>query len=337
MVKLLWLLSALLPQLVPNTGIAQSNLATIGAFLPLQGKIICIDPGHGGTALTDAYRVGIGGEREEWINLRVAMLLKEKVEKRGARVVMTRTDDSFIPLADRAKAAKNNHADLFISIHHNATADTTVNFPIIYFHGAASENIASVALGKMVAASLQNNFYKKEVPVSLNSDYTIFPARGASVLRDTYGIPAVLSEASFFTNPGEEQRLTREDYNAAEANAYMLAIESFFQTAVPPIKPLKIPESIAPFKVLEEADRMDKAALDWQRDFNQGLQLMSSSDTATLRRALELFTRSARSFPDSWLAGKCHFYMAELLSKLNEPDAARDERIRFNEFYVNLN
>ena len=40
---------------------------------PLAGRVICIDPGHGGTAESDAYRVGPAGEREEWINLRVAV------------------------------------------------------------------------------------------------------------------------------------------------------------------------------------------------------------------------------------------------------------------------
>lgn len=50
---------------------------------PLKRKIICIDPGHGGTAATDSYRVGPGGEREEWINLRVGLLLQKMLEKKG--------------------------------------------------------------------------------------------------------------------------------------------------------------------------------------------------------------------------------------------------------------
>lgn len=53
---------------------------------PLARKKICIDPGHGGTAATDHYRVGKGGEREEWINLRVALLLKKMLEDKQATV-----------------------------------------------------------------------------------------------------------------------------------------------------------------------------------------------------------------------------------------------------------
>jgi len=303
----------------------------------LRGKIICIDPGHGGTASTDHYRVGRGGEREEWINLRVAQLLKKKLEEKGAEVIMTRTGDTFISLSDRAKIAVTNKADVFISIHHNATADTSVNFPIIYFHGASSENLAGVALGKDVALALQKYFYKKKIPESLNSDYTIFPENGAAVLRDTYGIPAVLAEASFFTNPSEEERLKQEAYNSKEAHAYLMALETFFGRPISVIKPLQIPLNLPSFPVFEEANRMNDIARGWHEDFMDGQKLMNSSDTNVLRKAFNLFSRSAKSFPDSYVARECHSNMAELLEKLNEPEKAKEERIRVREFYVNLN
>ncbi len=127
----------------------------------LRGKIICIDPGHGGTALTDAYRVGPTGEREEWVNLRVALLLKHKLENKGATVILTRENDQSVTLAARAEMAVSAKADVFLSIHHNATADSAVNFPILYFHGSASENLAGVAMGKALADSFKKHFYKK--------------------------------------------------------------------------------------------------------------------------------------------------------------------------------
>ncbi|WP_353722828.1 N-acetylmuramoyl-L-alanine amidase [Dyadobacter sp. 676] len=224
---------------------------------PLKGKIICIDPGHGGTAATDSYRVGPGGEREEWINLRVGLLLQKLLEKKGARVVMTRVEDIQVPLPDRATLAKNRKADLFVSIHHNATADSSVNFPIIYFHGNKSENVASVDFGKELAARLLKYLHKPGTPVSLVSDFTIFADAGASVLRNTYGIPAVLAEASFFTNPSEEQRLKQPEHNRREAMAYLEAVIAFFSKPVAPIaaKNSKVP-AIPPFKVFQEAERM---------------------------------------------------------------------------------
>ncbi|WP_414618177.1 N-acetylmuramoyl-L-alanine amidase family protein [Dyadobacter sp. 32] len=61
------------------------------ASASIRGKVICIDPGHGGTSQTDHYRVGPAGEREEWVNLRVALLLRKILEEKGAKVIMTRT------------------------------------------------------------------------------------------------------------------------------------------------------------------------------------------------------------------------------------------------------
>ncbi len=116
------------------------SACTGGTPDPLADKTIVIDPGHGGTAEYDQYRVGPAGEREEWVNLRVALLLRDKLEARGARVLLTRTEDVEVALDVRARLAVENDADAFVSVHHNATADPDVNFPIVYYHANASEN-----------------------------------------------------------------------------------------------------------------------------------------------------------------------------------------------------
>jgi len=193
----------------------------------LTDKVICIDPGHGGTALTDTFRVGPSGEREDWIDLRVAMKLSTLLKEAGAEVLLTRTTDSGVSLAGRAQLAVDRQADVFISIHHNATADTSVNFLIIYFHGNASENRASVRLAMSLALRLCQKLYHADGPVSVVSDLVIFPSSGTAVLRRSYGIPAIIGEASFFTNPAEERRLKQGDYNRREAEAYLLALHDF--------------------------------------------------------------------------------------------------------------
>jgi TolA-binding protein len=169
------------------------------------------------------------------------------------------------------------------------------------------------------------------------SDYCIFPSAGAGVLRNTYGIPGILAEASFFTNPTEETRLKQENYNEKEAKSYLNALASFFEKPVPVIKPKQIPKAITPFKVFEEADRMNPIALEWRNDFINAEKLMKSNDTNDLRKAYDLFTRSAKSFPDSYLAQKAHFHRAELLKKLNKSSDAAMENKRAQEFYINLN
>lgn len=295
----------------------------------LSGKVICLDAGHGGTAATDTYRVGPTGEREEWINLRVARHLEELLQAEGAEVVMTRTTDTAIGLSERAELARDQGADVFLSVHHNATADSSVNFPIIYYHGNASENPASVRLGELIIRQLRAALFNDSVPVSLVSDHTIFPKSGTAVLRGTYGIPAIIGEATFFTNPTEEQKLKSEAYNLREAEAYRDALREFFAQPLPPVQEKKV--EIPPFAVLQEAERMQPEALAWRENFQQGKDLFAQQDWPA---AYDYFTQSARSFPDSYLAREAHRYRALILEKMDSLNAAAVAQQRVNEYYV---
>ena len=69
-------------------------------------------------------------------------------------------------------------------------------------------------LGRFIGRELAGAMFDGETPVSLVSDFAIFPTRGTGVLRGSYGIPGVISEASFFffTNAAEEDRLKRNSY-----------------------------------------------------------------------------------------------------------------------------
>ena len=80
--------------------------------------LIVLDPGHGGI---DSGTHAPSGEAEKALTLDFATMLRDKLEKTGKyRVVMTRTDDSFVPLADRVRFARSKNAQLFISIHCDA-------------------------------------------------------------------------------------------------------------------------------------------------------------------------------------------------------------------------
>jgi N-acetylmuramoyl-L-alanine amidase len=301
--------------------------------LPLSGKLIVIDPGHGGSAATDSYRQGPTGEREEWIDLRVGVLLKDLLEEKGAKVLLTRTEDVTFPLAARSQMAVDNKADLFVSIHHNATADPAVNFPIIYYHGLASENIASVEFSKHLAKNLTKHMYREKTPVSIVSDFTIFSGQGASVLRGSYGIPGVLAEASFFTNPAEESRLKEKQHNLNEAIAFAEAMETFLTKPIPPILS-KTPSKFPPqFQTLQEAERMSPVARRWMQDYQEAKKLMKNKDKESLQKAYDLFSQSAKSFPDSPVARDCHKNRAVLLRKLGKTEQALQEEIRVREFY----
>jgi len=338
------ILISTLPVLVfcsPGPGAQAQETASAVATQPpaapqsvLEGKTICLDPGHGGTAATDHYRVGPSGEREEWVDLRVALLLRDMLEARGARVLMTRTEDVAVGLQERAALAVENDADVFISIHHNATADPAVNFPIIYFHGNASENRAGVALGRFVATALREALFAGDTPVSLVSDHVIFPGGGTAVLRHSYGIPGIIGEATFFTNPEEEERLKDPDYNRREAEAYLTALEAFFSAPAPPMADKYSTGRLPRFEVFQEAERMSQEAKLWLENYSRALELMEVGTPEARAEAYELFTLSARSFPDSWVARDCHRYRARLLEEMGCGEEAAEARRRVREYYV---
>jgi N-acetylmuramoyl-L-alanine amidase len=89
-----------------------------GAFAPADTRpVIVIDPGHGGPDNGTQW----DGASEKTIVLAFAAALRDRIEKNGKyRVVMTRTDDTFIPLDDRVKFARGQSASLFVSIHADA-------------------------------------------------------------------------------------------------------------------------------------------------------------------------------------------------------------------------
>lgn len=303
---------------------------------PLAGRVVCVDPGHGGTAATDSYRVGPGGEREEWIDLRVATLLREELERRGARVLMTRTEDVPVALSRRAGVAVEGRADLFLSVHHNATADPEVDFPVVYYHGNASENRAGVALGRAVASRVDQALFAGRSMPSLVSDLAIFPGTGAAVLRLSYGIPGVISEASFFTNAAEERRLRDEGYNRREARALALAVQDFLRQPAPAIEGVGSRVDLPPFEVFRESERVKPECLRWREVYDEARALLEHGDTESLVPAFERLTFSVRAFPDSPIAGECHRLRAEILARQGRLAEADVERRRSVEHYAGV-
>jgi N-acetylmuramoyl-L-alanine amidase len=97
-----------------------ATLPEKGKQLPVSGiRKIVLDPGHGGK---DPGAIGVGGIAEKDIVLAVAKKLERKLKQEmGVEVVLTRRDDRFIPLEDRTAIANAEGADLFVSLHMNAS------------------------------------------------------------------------------------------------------------------------------------------------------------------------------------------------------------------------
>jgi N-acetylmuramoyl-L-alanine amidase len=168
------------------------------AASPLTGRTIMIDPGHGGW---DPGAVGPTGLREKDVNLRVANALRDcLVQYGGAQVTMTRTSDYYVSLAKRAAMANNQGVQRFISIHHNANTNRSLNGTAVYT--SRNSSWASRDLSNKVQKRLVGTMGLRNIGSQTAGYY---------VLKNTK-MPAILTEASFISNPYEEARLKNPSY-----------------------------------------------------------------------------------------------------------------------------
>jgi N-acetylmuramoyl-L-alanine amidase len=193
-------------------------------------KTVVIDPGHGGK---DPGAIGPTGLKEKTITLDVAKRLKEILEARGIRVILTRDSDRFVSLRERVLIANSAGADLFLSIHCNAAFSSRAKGFESYFLSPASDDLArAVAAVENSVIMLETNSSNKDkefLTILADLKYTEYrkesrmlaeiiqtnlskrlstPNRGVKsalfyVLRGLEA-PAVLVELGFISNPTEE-------------------------------------------------------------------------------------------------------------------------------------
>jgi len=192
---------------------------------PLAGKKICLDAGHGGPSYG---AVGVKGLKEKDVDLREAYLLKGLLEKAGAVVVLTRTDDKDVSLGDRCKFNRDQKTDLFVSIHHNANAqnDKSVNRTESFYHWKDREGPSEDA-ARLVHREMQALL---KLP-----DSKAYVCWSYGMLREN-SYPAILIEPSYLANPEEEERLRDEKYLLSIAEAYFRGIRAFFAGGRPRIE-----------------------------------------------------------------------------------------------------
>jgi len=177
--------------------------ASRAAVPPLAGVKVVVDAGHGGW---DPGAVGVNGLTEKEINLQVAKALRNcLVEYGGATVVMTRVSDVYLSLASRVKIANQSGADRFISIHHNGSVNPSHNGTAVY--SSTNGSARSHDLRNKVQKRLRQMTGLRDLGANTANYY---------VLRKTT-MPAILTEASFITNPKEEQKLRDPGYLWREA------------------------------------------------------------------------------------------------------------------------
>jgi N-acetylmuramoyl-L-alanine amidase len=226
-----------------------------------QRPIIVLDPGHGGI---DTGTRAPSGETEKDVVLEIALMLRDKLEKSGKyRVVMTRTDDSFVALADRVRLARSRNAQLFISVHCDALArgEGEAEGATIYTLSdqatdaaaarlADAENRADVISGVDLSVepddiadilidlaqretktfSLQ---FAKAVAVELKSAARMhkhpLKSAGFRVLKAP-DVPSVLIELGYVSNRQDLKQLMSENWRMRAGDAIVQAVNTYFTT-----------------------------------------------------------------------------------------------------------
>ena len=198
-------------------------------------KSVCLDPGHGGK--DPGFQVGQNQEKR--LTLLFSQELQAQLKKAGWKVSLTRTRDNYIELSDRPAVARRRRADLFVSLHFNATENSanSVKGAEVYCltpPGAPSTNAGGELGGSGYFAGNRNNDENvvlgyqlqkslvQRVPVE---DRGVHRARFA-VLRDAT-MPAVLIEAGFLSNSVEGRKICSPAYRHQLAAAIVDGLEAY--------------------------------------------------------------------------------------------------------------
>jgi len=226
---------------------------TLTRALGLKVARIVIDPGHGGF---DTGTIGPTGLEEKDVVLDIALRLRKLIETQtDSQVVMTRSTDKFIPLEERTAIANEKDADLFISIHANASHDHHVRGIETYFLNFTTDPEALELAARENATSQESvhqlqNLIKKialsdKVDESRELAHDVQTVLYKDMSRASHGIhnrgvrkapfvvliganmPSILAEISFLSNPHSEHLLREPSYREKIAKALFQGIEDY--------------------------------------------------------------------------------------------------------------
>lgn len=193
----------------------------VQALLPLSGKTIIIDPGHGGkdpgTTFNTVY--------EKDINLAISKYLEIELTKLGATVKLTRDGDYDLssPKAywrkksdfdNRIKLINESKGNLYLSIHLNYLSNTTYSGPQVFYDSDKEKTIANIIQEKLNEATKQKRHTK------------IIPQK--TYMYSKLNVPGVLIECGFLSNSNERNSLKTSEYQQFIAKTIAEAIASYY-------------------------------------------------------------------------------------------------------------
>ncbi|MBL90858.1 MAG: hypothetical protein CMH56_03490 [Myxococcales bacterium] len=235
-----------------------ANASALLASSGFKTKRVVIDAGHGGK---DPGAVGMKGTREKDLTLAIAKRIKATMaeELPEVEVIMTRDTDKFLKLKQRTELANEAEADIFISIHINASVNRRVRGVETYYLNVAHDRYAkrlsarendmneneisdlefiladlmmksnvneSIRLGKAVQQNVVSSLREqwpdvRDLGLRHALFYVLLGAR----------MPAILVESSFVSNPKEEKRLRTPEYQQAIADGVISGVRRFLNEA----------------------------------------------------------------------------------------------------------
>ena len=244
------------PAQQPPTQAQQPQAATNQAKTHRK-PVIVLDAGHGGK---DPGTTGVTGIQEKSIVLATALETKRQLQAKGYTVHMTRSGDTFIQLAQRRALAQRVKADLFISIHANASPSASSQGADVYVWGKAnSEQARQIALAENAADKIDglpdvgNKNVNAIISDMMQAQTSTDSAKFGKLLLAQFGkfaklrkgsvetadfvvlrsinVPSVLIELGFLSNPDEEKQLSNNNQRRRFAIAIAEAVQQYWKTA----------------------------------------------------------------------------------------------------------
>ncbi|WP_209125345.1 N-acetylmuramoyl-L-alanine amidase CwlD [Alkalihalobacillus sp. BA299] len=201
--------------------------------LPLSGKVIVLDPGHGGP---DGGAVSKEGLLEKDVTLSIALELRDYLQEAGALVLMTREEDSDLADKDikkirqrkvqdlkrRVELINGSNGDMFVSIHLNA-------IPSPRWKGAQTFYNRTIEENEYIA-----KFVQDEIRRNLENTHRVAKPIGNVYLIKQAKTPGVLVEVGFLSNPEEAELLEKEKYQQkVAASIYQGILRYYAEEPVP--------------------------------------------------------------------------------------------------------
>lgn len=179
-------------------------------------RYIAIDAGHGGH---DPGSSG-NGLVEKQVTLQVAKKVQKALEKQNVKVLMTRSNDTYVGLQERVNIAKKANVDTFVSIHTNSFSSSSANGTETYY--SLSRASTKVDDSKQLATFIQNRLYK-----ALDTTNRGVKTANFAVLRTPF--PSTLVELAFISNASDAAKLGSEQDQQKAADAIAAGIMDYYK------------------------------------------------------------------------------------------------------------